>query len=111
MAQLFSLGFRAHENTIYKNSVCRCLLIDMKTKQLANILIKILGLSVCIHAIPTCVSGIIVGLTASVDTNPHITFIRIFSSAAGAGIQALVGIIFIAMSQKIVGWMFNSDDE
>ena len=82
----------------------------MKSKQLANVLIKILGLSVCIHAIPTCVSGIVLALTTMGVTKTDI-FMRVFSYAAGAAVEAVVGIVFIAMSQKIAGMMFKTDDE
>lgn len=30
----------------------------MKSKQLANVLIKILGLSVCVHAVPNLIDGL-----------------------------------------------------
>ena len=81
----------------------------MKSKQLANVLIKMLGLSVCLYAIPTCVGGLIAGLSSPLRGD--VMFIRIISSAIGAGVQAVVGIIVIAMSQKIAGLMFKTDDE
>ena len=98
MAQLFSLGILAPP--------------FMKSKQLANVLIKVLGLSVCLHAIPICVSGILVGITQfQVSPKWDIAIIRIISSAIGAAVQAVIGIVIIAMSQKIAGMMFKTDDE
>jgi hypothetical protein len=97
VAQLFSLGILAPP--------------FMKSKQLANVLIKILGLSVCLYAIPSCVSGILVGLTSMSVSKTDITVLRIFSSAVGAGVQAIVGIVIISASQKIAGMMFKTDDE
>jgi hypothetical protein len=84
----------------------------MKSKQLANVLIKILGLSVCLYAIPSFVSGILVGIT-QFQTSPtwSIPIIRIMSSAIGAAVQACVGVVIISMSQKISGMMFKTDDE
>jgi fumarate reductase subunit D len=88
---------------------------SVKSKQLANVLIKILGLSICFYAIPTCVSGIIfavsfpTGLPKTDET--EITVVRFVSSAVGAGIEVLFGIIIIAMSRKIAGWMFKSDED
>ena len=81
----------------------------MKSKQLANVLIKILGLSVCLYAIPTCVGGLIAGLTS--PARGDAVMIRMVSSAIGAGVQAVVGIVIICASQKVAGLMFKTDDE
>ena len=84
----------------------------MKSKQLANVLIKMLGLSVCLYAIPSCVSGILVGITQfQVSPKWDMAVIRIVGSAIGAAVQAAVGIAIISMSQKIAGMMFKTDDE
>lgn len=87
----------------------------MKSKQLANVLIKMLGLSICFYAIPTCVSGIIFALSfpsgLPKTDQTEITVIRFMSSAVGAGVEALFGMIIIAMSRKIAGWMFKSDED
>ena len=83
----------------------------MKPKQLANVLIKMLGLSVCLYAIPSCVSGILFGLTSMSVSKTDVTFLRIFSSAVGAGVQAIIGVVIVCQSQKIAGMMFKSDDE
>jgi hypothetical protein len=84
----------------------------MKSKQLANVLIKMLGLSVCLYAIPSCVSGIVFGITQfQVSPKWDIAVIRIISSAIGAAVQAVIGIVIISMSQKIAGMMFKTDDE
>jgi hypothetical protein len=82
----------------------------MKSKQLANVLVKILGLSVCLYAIPTCVSGILVGLSLG-WSKIDITVMRILSSAVGAGVQAAVGIFLVIKSQKIAGLLFKGEDE
>lgn len=83
----------------------------MKSKQLANVLIKMMGLSVCLYAIPSCVSGIMFGLESMSVSKTDITVMRVVSYAVGAGIQAIIGIMIISASQKIAGWMFKSDDE
>jgi hypothetical protein len=82
----------------------------MKSRQLSNVLIKILGFYICIGAIPSCVSGICLVIATKGVTASDILF-RTFSYAIGYGVQAVVGIIIIAMSGKISGWMFKSDDE
>jgi hypothetical protein len=83
----------------------------MNSKQLANVLIKILGLSVCLYAIPSCISGIVFGLFSMGLSKTDFTFIRIFSTTAGAAVQAIAGIVIIVMSQKIAGLLFKRDDE
>jgi hypothetical protein len=83
----------------------------MKSKQLVNVLIKMLGLSVCLYAIPSCITGILYGLTTMMASKPDIVFLRVFSSAVGAAVQAIIGIVIICQSQKIAGWMFKNDDE
>ena len=86
-------------------------LVTMKSKQLANVLIKILGLSICLYAIPNCISGILVPLTQLGETKWDIAVIRIFSYAIGSSVQVVVGIIIIAKSQTIAGWLFKGEDE
>ena len=82
----------------------------MKSKQLANVLIKMLGLSICIYAIPSCVLGVLAMLSDK-SASKDITVLGISATAASAAVQAVVGIVIIAMSQKIAGLMFKSDDE
>ena len=82
----------------------------MKSRQLANVLIKILGLSICLHAVPTFVSGVVFALTAPVATKSDIA-VRFFSSTVGAGVEAVFGIIIISASHTIAGWMFKDSDE
>jgi hypothetical protein len=82
----------------------------MKSRQLANVAIKIVGFYICILAIPSCVSGICMAIeTKGVVASDII--MRSFAYAIGYGIQAVVGIVVIAMSRKISGWMFKSDEE
>ena len=70
-----------------------------------------LGLSVCLYAIPSCVSGVLFGLTSMSVSKSDIIFLRVFSSAVGAGVQAIIGVVIICQSQKIAGMMFKTDDE
>ena len=83
----------------------------MKSRQLANVLFKVLGFSVCLYAIPSCVSGIMIALTQPQTSGWSIEVMRIVSYSVGAGVQLAIGIAIIAMSQKISGWLFKSDDE
>jgi len=82
----------------------------MKSKQLANVLIKMLGLSICLYAIPTCVAGIITAFSAASVTKSETAMFTI-GDAIGTGVQALFGLVIIAKSRAIAGWMFKNDDE
>ena len=82
----------------------------MKSKQLANVLIKLLGLSICIYAIPSCALGFFVMLSDK-SASKDITVLGISATAAEAVVQVIVGVVIISISQKIAGLMFKSDDE
>ena len=80
----------------------------MKSKQLANVLIKILGLYVCVWAVPGFVTGITFALTNySVMKDIGIHFL---STSIGYGIQAIVGICLINLSRKISGFLFRNEE-
>jgi hypothetical protein len=83
----------------------------MKSRQLANVLIKILGLSVCLYAIPSCVSGIIVALMQPHGSRSGFELMGLSYYAVGAVVQFAIGLVIISISQTIAGWMFKSDDE
>jgi hypothetical protein len=85
-------------------------LTTMKSKQLANVLIKMLGLSICVYAIPSFVEGVLVMLSGKPPTY-FVTVLGISATAMTAIVQAIVGILIITKSQKIAGWMFKSEDE
>jgi len=91
--------------------VVRLRIVFMKSRQLANVLIKMLGLSVCLYAIPSCVSGILVAVMRPYNSSGGAEFLRIGSYAIGAGVQFAIGIAIIASSQKVADWLFKSDDE
>ena len=82
----------------------------MKSKQLANVLIKMLGLSVCLYAIPSCISGFLQGIM-HLNSSQGLAIIPLISYGIGAAIQAIVGLVIICESQKISGWMFRSDED
>jgi len=84
----------------------------MKSKQLANVLIKILGLSVCLYAIPSFISSIVVGLSSlglARESAPVI--LRMISYGIGAAVQSAVGICFIVKSKSIVEFLFKGEEE
>lgn len=81
----------------------------MKPKQLANVLIKVLGLSISLYAIPSCVSAIIFAVM-------HPNYIGVATlELSGSGstirpwVQLAVGIATMIVSQTMAGWLFKSD--
>lgn len=83
----------------------------MKSRQLANVLFKVLGFWVCLEAVPSCVSGILVVMLSHMSRGESFEVMRIGSYAIGASVQFVIGIAIISMSRKISGWLFKSDDE
>lgn len=84
----------------------------MKSKQLANVLIKILGLYVCLCAIPGLVSGI---LAAVVCVGGHAkgtdAIAYVWAEGVGAVIQLVVGIVLVIKSRKLAAFWFKNEDE
>jgi len=66
----------------------------MKSRQLANVLIKLLGFCICLFAIPECLGGILLyQFSHSSAPEPDTVSMRIIFSVVGGGIQAALGII------------------
>ena len=83
----------------------------MKSKQLANVLIKIVGLYIFLYAISQLVSWGAIPLLRAVG-GPKVTdYSLIWINAIGTGIRTVVGIVIIAMSQKIAGFWFKNEDD
>jgi hypothetical protein len=83
----------------------------MKSKQLANVLIKTLGLYICLLAIPEVFSGIAAALLRAAGATKVDEGMWIFSSAIGATVQAIVGIFIITRSRRIAEFWFKTEDE
>ncbi len=82
----------------------------MKPKQLANVLINILKFSMCLYAVPTCVSGIVFGLSAFHDApSSDIGLRRLLITTVA--VQAVIGIVIICMSEKIANWLLKNAEE
>jgi hypothetical protein len=82
----------------------------MKSKQLANVLIKIIGLYVCLCAIPGLVSGVFAIFAFHMGGTNEIWFSR-FSYSIGDAIQVAVGIFLIVKSRKLAEFWFKNEDE
>jgi hypothetical protein len=83
----------------------------MKSKQLANVLIKIIGLYVCLCAIPGLVTGIL-ALCLWISGMPKLgekTYY--FSFAIGDTVEALVGIFLIVKSRTLAEYWFKDETE
>ena len=70
-----------------------------------------LGLSVCLYAIPSCVSGVLEGVVHFGKSPQWLAIIPMVAYGIGAAIQAVVGLVIIAKSQSIARLMFKNDDE
>jgi hypothetical protein len=79
----------------------------MKTKQLANVLIKILGLSVFVHSIPGIITGLFNILRASGVGSPRDYWFYPVSSV----VLAAIGIYLIVKSQDVSEFLFKSENE
>jgi len=84
----------------------------MKSKQLANVLIKIVGLYVCLCAIPGIFVGILfIVLKASGGLKTDQTFDYEMSSSLSTVIQFVVGIFLIGKSRKLSEFWFKNEEE
>ncbi len=85
----------------------------MTSKQLANVLIKILGLSVCLHAIPSFVTGFVRGFLSGIASSSA------NRAAAGSSSPLIVGglvelalaVILIVKSKAISDLLLKGDDK
>jgi hypothetical protein len=83
----------------------------MKSKQLANVLIKIVGLYVCLCAIPGLLAGIFAAvLWASEHPKGNDGVAYVLSEGVGAVIQLVVGIILVVKSGKLSEFWFRNDE-
>jgi len=96
------------------------ILNHMKSKQLANVLIKILGLYFCLCAIPSVISGIVAlfpsfvtptGASQPIVGKINDILFRVLSLAIGYGVLAMAGIFLIIKSRKISEFWFKNEDE
>jgi hypothetical protein len=80
---------------------------EMKSKQLANVLIKILGLSVLIQSIP----GIITGLYNAVRVREVGGPGEFWFYPMPSLVLAAIGICLIIKSRDVAGVLFKNEDE
>jgi hypothetical protein len=93
----------------------------MNSKQLSNVLLKILGLSISLRTIPslfTAIPMVLIPLSFT-TTGPLSTQDRFFHQAvasavgvaASAAIEIGIGILLIVQSQKISDFLFKNETE
>ena len=80
----------------------------MKTKQLANVLIKILGLSLCAQSVMHFVTGMFNILASS--RVPYFVPSQWINFVSGA-ILVAIGISLIVKSRDVAGFLFKNEDE
>jgi uncharacterized membrane protein len=80
----------------------------MKTKQLANVLIKILGLSVIVHGIPSFITGFIPMLQGiGSSSSKGLYWLYLCASV----ILIVIGIYFVVKSRDVAAFLFKDEDE
>ena len=84
----------------------------MKSKQLANVLIKVIGLYICLDDIPSIIAGILAFFWRGVgDAKWADETMRYFAFSIGSAMQLVVGILLIIMSRKLAGFWFKDENE
>jgi hypothetical protein len=84
----------------------------MKSKQLSNVLIKIIGLYVCLCAIPQLFIGIAAPTLIALGTTKwDDVMTEELSRAIGAVVQLVVGIVLVVKSRKLAEFWFKNDEE
>jgi hypothetical protein len=83
----------------------------MKSKQLANVLIKTIGLYICLCAIPGFISGILLIFSSAMGVTWSEKLFSMGSYSIGEVVQAAVGIFIIIKSRKIAEFWFKNEDE
>jgi uncharacterized membrane protein YoaK (UPF0700 family) len=87
----------------------------MKPKQLANVLIKILGLSICIHGIPSFVTGFVRGFLSGLSSSGTVRSTTGSGSSStlvvGALVELVLGIILIVKSRALTDLLLKGEDE
>ncbi|MGP8199906.1 MAG: hypothetical protein ACLQU4_10430 [Limisphaerales bacterium] len=76
----------------------------MNSKQLANVLIKLLGLSLCTQSVMHFLSGIY-----NFFTNTRMAILS-FNFLSGA-VLAAIGILLIVKSRDVTGFLFKNEED
>jgi len=82
----------------------------MKSKQLANVLIKILGLSFCVDGVVRAASGMLNLFAMLTIRNSSSSMYNWFNPLTGL-LLAVIGFIFIVLSRPIASFLFKDEAE
>jgi len=82
----------------------------MKPNRLADVLIKVTGLYVCLSALPGLVSGFLIGLALACGAKTSEDLLSTGVDAISTTVQAFVGLILIFMSRKLANFWFKDED-
>jgi hypothetical protein len=83
---------------------------NMKTKQLANILIKILGLSVLVHGIPSILSGLL-PMFQAIGSHGNYVSNSFWLYPLSSVVSAAIGIYLVVKSRDVAAFLFRDEDE
>jgi hypothetical protein len=91
----------------------------MKSKQLANVLIKIVGVSVFLHALPSFLSGFFgllgpfLGFASSTTRSgtPNYSLAYPIASSLAGIISIVIAILVIIKSRRIAEFLFKDEEE
>ena len=81
----------------------------MKPKQLDNVLIKLMGLSLCVHGVPSVIINVIYGVGFS--NNAHGYLSAAFPQVIVGLLPLAVGIFLIVRSRWLTAKLFNDESE
>ncbi len=81
----------------------------MKPKQLANVLIKILGLSMCAHGLPSLMVSLIYGVGAPISGHEYIY--AMFPQLIMGLVPVAIGIFLIVRSRWVTEKLFSDEAE
>ena len=82
----------------------------MKTKRLANILIKILGLSALVHGIPSFVSGLL-PMLQHIGSQDHVYWNYYWIYPLSSVVSVSIGIYLVVKSRDVAAFLFKDEDE
>ena len=82
----------------------------MNSKQLANVLIKILGLSFCVDGLVRAASGIL-NLFAMLAIRNNSSSIYIWLNPLTGLLLVVIGFLFIVLSREIADLLFKDEAE
>jgi hypothetical protein len=86
-------------------------LLNMNSRQLANVLIKVLGLWACLQGIPSFVSGFLRGFLAALHASePTRGTSYSWTSFVGSVVYLGIGIFLVLRSRYVAEKLFRNDE-